>query len=189
MLLDGDSTHCFVQTHIAHFLNFSIESIPQFSILVGSGELLPCSRLAKNVELVIQGHLITVDFYVLPLQDWDMVLGVSWLAKLGPVVTDYSTSVFEFTLKGIRVTWQGDATMTQPIQFNGLRRLVASDSIDHMHHLTLVSPTSSPPAYPDDLQATLKRFNGVFTTPQGLPPTRLQDHHIDLLPDSPLVLV
>ncbi|KAK1423204.1 hypothetical protein QVD17_18500 [Tagetes erecta] len=108
ILLDGGSTHCFVQTRIANFLNFAIESIEPFSVLVGSGERLPCSGLARAVELVIQGHSIVVDFYVLPLQGWDMVLGVSWLATLGPVITDYSKSTFEFSLNEQQIIWQGD---------------------------------------------------------------------------------
>ncbi|KAD3066393.1 hypothetical protein E3N88_34273 [Mikania micrantha] len=91
VLLDGGSTHCFVQTRVAHYLDFTIESIPPFSVLVGSGEKLPCSGLARQVELLIQDHSFKVDLYVLPLQGWDMVLGVSWLATLGPVLTNYGT--------------------------------------------------------------------------------------------------
>ncbi|KAF5767038.1 putative aspartic peptidase domain superfamily [Helianthus annuus] len=132
VLLDGGSTHCFVQTRIAQFLNCTIEAIPLFSVLVGSGERLPCSGLAKQVELVIQDQPIVADFYVLPLQGWDMVLGVSWLATLGPVVTDYSKSIFEFTLHSKRVKWQGDTTPSaQLIQFNGFRQLLHSTASDN----------------------------------------------------------
>ncbi|KAJ0614111.1 putative retrotransposon gag domain, aspartic peptidase domain superfamily [Helianthus annuus] len=127
VLLDGGSTHCFVQTRIAKFLNLTIESIEPFSVLVGSGKRLPCSGLARAVEVVIQGQPIVADFYVLPLQGWDMVLGVSWLATLGPVITDYSTSIFEFSLNGQQVKWQGDVTMAQAIQFHGFRHLLNSD--------------------------------------------------------------
>ncbi|KAD6454212.1 hypothetical protein E3N88_08918 [Mikania micrantha] len=115
VLLDGGTTHCFVQTRIANFLNFAIEVSEPFSVLVGSGERLPCSGLARAVELLIQGHSIVVDFYVLPLQGWDMVLGVSWLATLGPVITDYSKSLFEFSLNRLPVKWQGDVSNAQVI--------------------------------------------------------------------------
>ncbi|XP_076934963.1 uncharacterized protein LOC143601442 [Bidens hawaiensis] len=159
-------------------------------VLVGSGERLPCSGLAKKMELVIQGQTIIVDFYVLPLQGWDMVLGVSWLATLGPVVTDYSTSVFEFSYQGNRIKWQGDPTpVAQAIHFNGFRQLVRSDSIGQLFHLTLVPPDHKPPDYPPELQAILIQFTDVFTAPKGLPPIRSQDHHIELLPASKLISV
>ncbi|XP_021986733.1 uncharacterized protein LOC110883233 [Helianthus annuus] len=184
VLFDGGSTHCFVQTRIAAFLNFTIEAVEPFSVLVGSGERLPCSGLAKTVELVIQGHPIVVDFYVLPLQGCDMVLGVSWLATLGPVITDYSTSVFEFSLNGKQVIWQWDVTIAQAIQFHGFRHLIHSDGIAQLFHLTLLPPESKPPVYPPDLQTILTKFAVVFTAPIGLPPTCSQNHHIELLPAS-----
>ncbi|KAJ0940339.1 putative nucleotidyltransferase, Ribonuclease H [Helianthus annuus] len=189
VLLDGGSTHCFVQTRIATFLKFPVESITPFSVVVGSGERLPCSGLARNVEVIIQGHSIVVDFYVLPLQGWDMVLGVSWLATLGPVVTDYATSVFQFTLAGKQVTWQGDKPVVQGIQFNGFRQLVQSDGVSQMFHLSLLPPDNTPPTYPPELQAILSKFTMVFDPPTGLPPARSQDHHIDLLPNSTPVSV
>ncbi|KAM0065899.1 putative nucleotidyltransferase, Ribonuclease H [Helianthus debilis subsp. tardiflorus] len=189
VLLDGGSTHCFVQTRIAKFLNLTIESIESFSVLVGSGERLPCSGLARAVELVIQGQPIVVDFYVLPLQGWDIVLGVSWLATLGPVLTDYATSVFEFSLNGQQVKWQGDVSVAQAIQFHGFRHLINSDGIGQLYHLTLLPQDSPPPTYPPELQDILNNFATVFNPPKGLPPTRSQDHHIDLLPDSKPVSV
>lgn len=184
VLLDGGSTHCFVQTRIANFLNLPIESITPFSVLVGSGERLPCSGIARAVTVVIQGHSILVDFYVLPLQGWDMVLGVSWLATLGPVLTDYSTSIFEFQLQGKAVKWQGDITKAQGIQFHGFRHLLHSDGISQLYHLTLLPPEPTSPAYPVDLQTILTKFADVFKPPTELPPTRSQDHHIELLPTS-----
>ncbi|KAD4981923.1 hypothetical protein E3N88_18594 [Mikania micrantha] len=189
VLLDGGSTHCFVQTRIATFLNFPIESIEPFSVLVGSGERLPCSGLARAVELIIQGHPLVVDLYVLPLQGWDMVLGVSWLATLGPVITDYSKSTFEFSHNGHQVIWHGDVNTAQAIQFHGFQHLLHTGGIGQMYQLTIIPSNPIATVYPADLQALLDRFAPVFTAPTGLPPTRTQDHHITLLPNSQPVLV
>ena len=35
-----------------------------------------------------------------------------------------------------------------------------------------------------ELQELLKKYEGIFLEPKGLPPTRPQDHHIPLLPGS-----
>ncbi|KAJ0927423.1 putative nucleotidyltransferase, Ribonuclease H [Helianthus annuus] len=191
VLLDGGSTHSFVQTRIAAYLNLTIEAISPFTVLVGSGERLPCTGLAKQVEVTIQGHTVLVDFYVLPLQGWDMVLGVSWLSTLGPVVTDYAASQFEFQNKGRRIMWKGDTgPLVQSIQFNGLRRLAQTDSIDGLFHLALSSPTlPCPSTCHVDLQPLLSEYEAVFQPPSGLPPVRPQDHAIDLLPNSSSVSV
>ncbi|KAK1423206.1 hypothetical protein QVD17_18502 [Tagetes erecta] len=70
------------------------------------------------------------------------------------------------------------------IQFHGFQHLLHSGGIGELFHLTLVPSDTRPPVYPPDLQAILDQFETVFTAPKGLPPTRTQDHHIDLLPAS-----
>ncbi|KAM0019501.1 putative nucleotidyltransferase, Ribonuclease H [Helianthus debilis subsp. tardiflorus] len=191
VLLDGGSTHSFVQTKVASHLNLTIEAIVPFTVLVGSGERLPCTGMAKQVAVTIQSHTVLVDFYVLPLQGWDVVLGVSWLSTLGRVLTDYAAGSFEFQLNGVRVVWQGDTgPLVQPIQFNGLRRLARTDSIAGLFHLALSSPDSqSSEMCPKDLQPVLQEYELVFQPPSGLPPIRSQDHAIDLLPSSTAVSV
>lgn len=94
VLLDGGSTHNFVQTRVASYLNLTVTTTPSFFVLVDSGECLPCDGIIRQVPLVIQNQEILVDFFVFPIQGWDMVLGVEWLATLGPVLTDYSSSIF-----------------------------------------------------------------------------------------------
>ena len=85
--------------------------------MVGSGQRLKCEGLARQITLSIQGSKLVEDFYVLSFEGSDVVLGVSWLAKLGHVLTDYATREFEFTLNGNKVKWKGDPPMdVQPIQ-------------------------------------------------------------------------
>ncbi|XP_022007185.1 uncharacterized protein LOC110906345 [Helianthus annuus] len=191
ILLDGGSTHSLVQTRVVHFLGLTIESISPFSVLVGSGERLQCAGIAKQVVVEIQNKTITIDLFVLPLQGWDMVLGASWLATLGPVITDYKLGTFEFQSEGKRICWQGDSSpVIQPIQFHGFQQLLHTQSIGQLFHLQLIHPSSPVcSAIPPDLQALLDQFSTVFQPPQGLPPTRAKDHGITLLPMSKLVSV
>ncbi|KAD6119714.1 hypothetical protein E3N88_10985 [Mikania micrantha] len=135
-------------------------------VLVGSGERLPCSGIAKQVELNIQKSTVIVDLYVLPLQGWDLVLGVSWLSTLGPVITNYAAATFEFVLNGTKILWQGDTTSTiQPIQFNGLRRLAQTDAITYYVHLRLM--TEDPPLLqcPDDIRQINHRVSPPYRYP------------------------
>nr|XP_009762266.1 PREDICTED: uncharacterized protein LOC104214313 [Nicotiana sylvestris] len=183
VLFDGGSIDNFIQSRVAKFLQLPIEPIPRVSVMVGSGQRLSCDGVCRQVPLSIQGCNLTMDFYVLPLHGLDLVIGVSWLATLGPVVTDYGARVFEFTLNNHRFTWQGDLpTDIQPVQLHSIRRMMATDAISSFFHLELVAePVMATDAPPPDLGDLLDTFVGVFQNPQGLPPTRPQDHVIHLL--------
>ncbi|KAL4284928.1 hypothetical protein GQ457_16G014540 [Hibiscus cannabinus] len=190
VLLDGGSTHCFIQTRVAQFLHLPIEDTPPFSVVVGSGDRLLCTGVVRQLPLVIQEHTLYTDFYVLPLQGWDLVLGVSWLATLGPVVTNYATSRFEFQSKGTNIVWQGNTVpVAHPVQFNSLRRLCHTHAIDECFHLELMSPNATPLTVVPAMQQILDEFADVFAKPHGLPPSRSIDHAVTLFPQSSPVKV
>lgn len=78
-------------------------------MVVGIGQRLNCDRIVCGVPLHIQGCDLPMNLYVLSLHRADVVLGVFWLATLGPVVTDYAARIFEFSLNGSPVHWVGDS--------------------------------------------------------------------------------
>ena len=47
VLVDGGSTHNFVQARAAKFLQLPITEVPTFSVVVGSGQRLPCNSVAR----------------------------------------------------------------------------------------------------------------------------------------------
>ena len=97
-LVDGGSTHNFIQERVARFQQLSIETISSFHGVVGSGQHLRCGGVARGVTLLIQGTTLIEDLYVLSLHGANLFLGVSWLTKLGPVLTNYATRTSEFNL-------------------------------------------------------------------------------------------
>lgn len=74
--------------------------------------------MTRAVNLTIQGCTLTLDLYVLSMHGSDIVLGVSWLATLGLVVTDYSQRTFEFSLHNTRHSWVGNPPID--VQLQGL---------------------------------------------------------------------
>ncbi|MCI27997.1 hypothetical protein A2U01_0049197, partial [Trifolium medium] len=73
VLIDGGSTHNFVQTRIAKFLDLPSSPVNTLKVMVGNGHLLECHRLCSNVNLTLQSHPFTVDFYALPLSGADII--------------------------------------------------------------------------------------------------------------------
>ncbi|KAA8523272.1 hypothetical protein F0562_009695 [Nyssa sinensis] len=74
---------------------------------VASGEKL-CSRgKCLGVDLLMQGILVAVDFYLLSLKGYEVVLGAQWLQTLGPIIWDFSKLQMTFTLNGKQRRLQG----------------------------------------------------------------------------------
>lgn len=67
ILLDGGSTHSFMQSRMAKFLNLLVEPTESFGVLVGNGERLVCSSIVCQVPLCVQGHTVLVNLFVLAL--------------------------------------------------------------------------------------------------------------------------
>jgi len=89
ILIDSGSTHNFIDHKIAKILGLPITPITEFCVTVANGERLSCKEKYVDVKLRVQGLTFSVTLFSLPLTGLDVVLGVQWLEKLGPVVCDH----------------------------------------------------------------------------------------------------
>ena len=76
VLVDGGSTHNFVQPRIVKFVALQLDSSIPFSVTVGNGAQLLCEGGISHVPLRVQGVEPTIDLFVLPIHGVDVVLGV-----------------------------------------------------------------------------------------------------------------
>ncbi|KAH0696159.1 hypothetical protein KY290_013530 [Solanum tuberosum] len=167
VLVDGGSTHNFIQTRAAKFLNLKIEPTTNFSVVVGNGQRLRCKGIIKNVLFTVQGTELLMDLYLLGFHGADIVLGGAWLATLGHVLTDHSTRQMEFNLEGKQVKWLGDPPEDlQPAQLHTLRRYYSTNAVATYFCLVLVQddPMDSE-SIPPDLGALLETYAEVFHKP------------------------
>ena len=79
VLVDGGSTHNFLESRVVALLQLPITNQKQFDVMVGNGEVLKCEGLCTAVPIHIQDHVFFIDFYILPIQGVDVVFGVQWL--------------------------------------------------------------------------------------------------------------
>lgn len=110
-------------------------------VTVGNGEALSCGGECTGVSLMMAGVVFTVDLILLPIYGVDLVLGVQWMLKLGPVLFYYTNLWMEFDFNGQRIRLHG---LTQP-QFTQIRAatLTKSDTdLMQMYQLT-VEPIQS----------------------------------------------
>ena len=79
ILVDGGSTHNFIQAGIISLLKLPINSYRKFEVIVGNGNTLTCEGVCAVVPIKIQNKVFLVDCYILPIQGAEVVLGVQWL--------------------------------------------------------------------------------------------------------------
>ncbi|KAL5733878.1 hypothetical protein ACOSP7_031739 [Xanthoceras sorbifolium] len=78
VFIDGGSTHNFIDHSTTTKLALPIVSDKTFQVMVGNGEQIECKGRSLGLILVIQGCLITTDFYILPVAACQVVLGMDY---------------------------------------------------------------------------------------------------------------
>ncbi|PWA58030.1 hypothetical protein CTI12_AA406450 [Artemisia annua] len=192
LLIDNGSTHNFIRPDVVERMHLPLQATKAFKVYIGSGESLLCENMCPHVTLHMQGLDVEVDLYVIPMQGLDVVLGIQWLQKLGKVTHDYALQEMEFTLLGSRHTLKGDESLRMKrISLHKMQALLETDDvygIYECHDYALQSEndqsTSTTSSGQPEIEQLLDRFDDLFQVPAGLPPQRLVDHRIHLLPNT-----
>ncbi|KAA8544251.1 hypothetical protein F0562_022263 [Nyssa sinensis] len=69
------STHNFLKEYVATKLGLVLDNSGQLDVKMASGERLSSQGKCEGVELYLQGVLIAVDCYLLPLEGYKVMLG------------------------------------------------------------------------------------------------------------------
>ncbi|GKD06938.1 transposon ty3-G gag-pol polyprotein [Tanacetum coccineum] len=77
-----------------------VEKDTPLKVVVGNREHVTCTGRVRALTIVIQGYVISTDFFVLPIAACPIVLEVQWLKTLGPVEMDYEQLTRGFHLAG-----------------------------------------------------------------------------------------
>lgn len=85
VLMDLGSTHNFLNPQIAFQLGLKPTHIGRMRVIVANGEQLSCTGLCAGVLLWLQGEPFVVDFFILPMDVCEVVLGTQWLRIIGPI--------------------------------------------------------------------------------------------------------
>jgi hypothetical protein len=163
-LFDSGSTHSFISMEATSRLDLLSIHWLGLRVKVANDDQVACDGICKDTRFTIDDEEFMLDFFVIPLAGYDMVLGVHWLRTLGPIFWDFTKARMSYWRDDHCVVWQGlPAHRTSP----------AAHAMEPEHLMT----------------ALLKEFDGVFLQPTGLPPPRRLNHKIHLLPDtSPIAI-
>ncbi|XP_025635201.2 uncharacterized protein [Arachis hypogaea] len=192
VLMDGGSSDNFIHPTLVRRLAVPIHYSPRFKVEVGNGALLQCEGEVRDLPVSIQNHLLLISAFVLPIASEELVLGDIWLETLDTHLVNYKEKFITFVVGAEMVTLQGEKDVNPAqAQFHQLRRLHITDEIMEMYTLQLQEMvTDTPPLLElpsdlaPDLASILQDYSVVFQVPKGLPPPRVHDHTITLLPGT-----
>ncbi|XP_068645217.1 uncharacterized protein [Aristolochia californica] len=78
-LVDSGSTHNFISSQAAQQLGLSLQQKSGISVSVANGDKVTTVSFYLVVSFTIDGHPFVVEFLVIPLVGFDLVLGIKWL--------------------------------------------------------------------------------------------------------------
>ena len=106
-------------------------------------------------------------------------MGIQWLQSLGPILTDWKAQT-------LQLDWEGETHILNGLHQNEIQptsREEIGKEARQGHLLFVLCSTAISPELKelnDDFRVILKEFNGIFESPDGLPPPRDIEHTITL---------
>ncbi|XP_073137369.1 uncharacterized protein [Henckelia pumila] len=184
-LLDSGATHSFISEAFTRKRSIDCEDLTGgFIVTILSGEELSTRIMVRNLELLLQGQPVVADLIVLPMHEFDLILGMDWMSK--------NAVVIDFQLRSVLVRPEG----VEPFQFEATRgsrktQIISFMQARQMVHegceafLASISLTGLPPR-PDISDVDIfMDFEDVFPDDvAGIPPVREVEFSIDLVPGT-----
>lgn len=128
ILVDGGSTHNFIQGFVPERLGIGVESLEAFHIFIGRGEYLLSCEVCHQIAVSMQEYVIIQDLYLLPMEGANVVLGVQWLEMLGTMKTNYKQRFIEFKQEGKTIHLKEDYQLAETtISGSSLHRFMAKN--------------------------------------------------------------
>jgi hypothetical protein len=184
VLFDPGATHSFVSPFYRE--RVGREPIPLEQLLSVSTPLkedIVVDRVCEECHVWVEGHDLIADLIVLPLLEFDVVLGMDWLAKHYAHV-DCHNKVITFSIPGVvEFSYQGERSDVQGrlISVMSIRRMLRKKCTGYLAFVTIVD--SATPKLEDI--SVVREFSDVFPEDlPGLPPEREIEFGIDLVPST-----
>jgi hypothetical protein len=104
-LVDSGSTHLFISTEAACHLDLELIFHTDLQVRVASTDV------CQGIQFFINKEAFIMDFFIIPLAGYEMVLGVQWLRTLGPILWDFANVCMSYWHNDHRIDWRGVATL------------------------------------------------------------------------------
>lgn len=189
ILIDSGSTHNFMDQKVAQMLACKIEPSLRSKVAVADGSRIEISGRISKFKWYFQNHLFQDDMMVIPLGCHDMVLGVQWLQKLGPITWDFHELEMKFKWENKKITLHGiKQGSVREVKAKRIENTKENDIQLHMIYtyeeedkqemtLNVMETQEKGEAYLKPVEVLIEEFKDIFEEPTELPPFRLNHNH------------
>ncbi|WKA07645.1 hypothetical protein VitviT2T_025440 [Vitis vinifera] len=183
VLIDPGSTHSFVSVSFAGLLGLPVASM-DFDLIVATpvGDSVVASRMLRNCIVMIGYREMPIDLVLLDLQDFDVILGMDWLASYHASVDCFEKRV-TFSIPGQpKFSFEGKH-VDRPLHM--ISALRASSLLKKGCQGFLASVMSNESDLKLEDIPIVREYLDVFPEDlPGLPPEREVEFTIDLVPGT-----
>ncbi|WVZ51461.1 hypothetical protein U9M48_002607 [Paspalum notatum var. saurae] len=186
LLVDSGSSHSFVNANFIQHTSCELTQVAPTKVQLANGTEMISDQIANDIDWWCQGHTFHTPMRVLPLGSYDAILGYDWLAAHSPMNCDWNNRTMTFMHHNDSVTLEGVPPPKMQLSTMHVEQLVKwSKGIDIWAYALVQTeaPSDNSPA-PEVISTLLDEFSDVFATPTTLPPHRVHDHTIPLLPGA-----
>lgn len=113
VMIDPGATHNFISLKTVEDVGIKVLKSDGFGVSLENGDSIHGTGICKEVRLNIGGLSILEKKLPLQLGNSDVILGIEWLEKLGPVVSNWKTQEMKFTCDGVMVVLIGDPSLVR----------------------------------------------------------------------------
>ncbi|XP_076915407.1 uncharacterized protein LOC143574750 [Bidens hawaiensis] len=110
ILVDSGSTHNFIDQNLATKLKITTQEVKSMKVTVANGNQLTCQNMCKDFKWMMQGTWFSADVLEIPLESYDIVLGIQWLTPLGDITWNFGKMTMEFQVEGVPYKLKGIET-------------------------------------------------------------------------------
>ncbi|KAL5539165.1 hypothetical protein UlMin_046037 [Ulmus minor] len=184
-LFDSGATHSFISTMHANQLDRRKDIIPQtFRTSLPSGEVLLSVYWLRAVPIILSERELYVDLIVLDMYDYDVILGMDFLAKYNATIECRLRRVVFRLNEEEKFSFIGERHRKQKTVISAMkaRKMISSGCTGYL--ASVVDTTKEEKAKPEDIPI-VRNFVDVFPEELlGLPPDRAISFEIELLPGT-----
>jgi hypothetical protein len=202
MLVDSGASDNFIST--AYIDNSNIQSTRSAKdnvVMLADGRQHVCNQVVKDALINVGAYSDKLDLRAIPLEKFDVVLGMPWLTKLNPTIDWKTRTVRVDVHKSNHDSYTVPANNSEPnstLNFISSKQILRQKSDianlylvyinydDINDNSTLVCNSIDSRDKNFTVDKLLKKYSDVFPDdlPSGLPPTRAIDHKIEIIPGS-----
>lgn len=178
ILVDSGSSHTFLCQKTADKLEGVCPLPVPIQVQVANRAMLQCHSYIPGGIWSIKEYSFTSDIKVIPLEHYDLIIGMDWLEAFSPMKVHWQSKWMVIPYNGSTALLQGITSPSPDVVVVQVCSLAA-----------LSQDATSLQSLPPEIAAVLSEFEGVFAPISGLPPQRSCDHAIPLVAGAKPVFI